>query len=65
MDQDATAVLSAMQFDQADMLGFSFGGFITQEMADAGHVHAGRSGQKGPLWRQMMQGKARFRMATS
>jgi hypothetical protein len=37
MAQDAIAFLSAMEFDQVDILGF----FIAQEMADAGHVCAG------------------------
>jgi hypothetical protein len=35
-----------MEFDQVDMLGFSIGSFIAQEMANAGHVCAGRSGQR-------------------
>jgi hypothetical protein len=35
-----------MEFDQVDILGFSIGSFIAQEMADAGHVCAGRSGQR-------------------
>jgi pimeloyl-ACP methyl ester carboxylesterase len=33
MAQDAIAFLSAMQFDQIDILGFSIGSFIAQEMA--------------------------------
>jgi pimeloyl-ACP methyl ester carboxylesterase len=46
MAQDAIAFLSAMGFGQVDILGFSIGSFIAQEMADAGHVCAGRSGQR-------------------
>jgi pimeloyl-ACP methyl ester carboxylesterase len=33
MAQDAIAFMSAMQFDQVDMLGFSIGSFVAQEMA--------------------------------
>jgi pimeloyl-ACP methyl ester carboxylesterase len=33
MAQDAIAFLSAMQFDQVDILGFSIGSFVAQEMA--------------------------------
>jgi pimeloyl-ACP methyl ester carboxylesterase len=46
MAQDAIAFVSAMDFDQVDLLGFSIGSFIAQEMADAGHVCAGRSDQE-------------------
>jgi hypothetical protein len=35
-----------MEFDQVDILGFSIGSFIAQEMADDGQVCAGRSGQR-------------------